>query len=78
MDITLPPGTIRRAQEITLPEPNDDVPEPRRGGTFIYCPHLTAVTVKVPKKKAQIITTPCPWKTRKIRKYRRHYRRMHG
>lgn len=54
------------------------IPEPKRGGTLIYCPHATVELVKVPKKKAKEVITHCVFKTRNIRKYRRHFKNMHG
>lgn len=53
------------------------VPEPKRGGTFIYCPHATVETVRVPRKKPQEVVTHCKFRTNNERKYRRHWRRMH-
>jgi len=56
-----------------------EVPAPKLGGTFIYCPHSTVELVKVPKKRAkQEVIHHCKFKTRNIRKYRRHWRRNHG
>jgi hypothetical protein len=56
-----------------------EVPPPRLGGAFAYCPHQTMEKVKVPKKRAlQTVYTPCKFKTRQVRKYARHYRRRHG
>jgi hypothetical protein len=58
--------------------PKKVVPEPKRGGTFLYCPHMTVELVKVAKKrKPQEVITRCKFRTRNIRKYRRHFIRMH-
>ena len=73
MDLTDPTNVavVEKTTEV-------EIPEPKRGGTNIFCPHVTAATVKVPRKKAIVVTTPCPFKTRNIRKYRRHWLARHG
>lgn len=55
-----------------------EIPAPKLGGTFVYCPYVTAETIKKPKKKAVIVTTPCKFRTRNISKYRRHWIARHG
>lgn len=57
---------------------DDDIPPPNLGGSFAYCPHTHPEVVKEPKKRARTVHIKCGFKTRNIRKYRRHYARRHG
>lgn len=54
-----------------------EVPAPKLGGTFVYCPHATVEIVKVPRKKPKEVVTYCKFKTRNLRKYRRHFINRH-
>lgn len=55
-----------------------EIPVPKLGGTFIYCPHATVEMVRVPKKKPKQVIVNCKFRTLQHRKYRRHYIRRHG
>jgi hypothetical protein len=57
---------------------DDRTPAPRRGGTYLHCPHATVEIVKVPRKKAKEFIVHCPFKTKNYKKYRRHYLNRHG
>lgn len=54
-----------------------EVPAPKLGGTFVYCSHATVEIVKVPKKKAREVIVHCKFKTKNLRKYRRHFINRH-
>lgn len=50
------------------------IPTPRFaiGGFFIYCPHSSQEN-----SPGKVVHTLCKFKTKNIRKYRRHYMRNH-
>jgi hypothetical protein len=66
---------IKGVQDVKLPT---DIPEPKRGGTYLFCPHVTAETIKKPRKKAVVVTTPCKFKTLNYKKFLRHWLNRHA
>lgn len=66
---------VRKAYKIK-PE-QVGIPEPKLGGTFVYCPHATVELVKVPRKKPKEVIVHCKFKTHNLRKYRRHFINRH-
>lgn len=49
------------------------MPEPVRGGTWIYCRHEWDVN-----RSGRTIWFTCPSRFRRLKKYRRHWRKFHA
>lgn len=60
------------------------IPLPKRGGTFLYCTH--PVDQEVPKldkngrktRYTETKTLPCNSRFRRLKKYRKHFRKSHA
>lgn len=56
----------------------EQVPEPKRGGTWVYCPWERVVPVGLESCAGGPPNGWGPRRFRTAKQYRRHYRRHHG